>query len=1318
MVSFLIPDHNKRLKRISMAGLAVSLLLIDRLNLFTVDGVRRADIFIPLLLLIAIGSITVIYAIVKSISIARKPKAAPVEKNTKNKLSSNDYSKTVKIDYKDKSTGIGTGVIKIFQQIKDSLDDVQTLSDGYSHLLNLSCEQLEFDAAAAFIINPKGEMKICGHCGIKLRSREDYIISGTGKVSEIFETGFPRFLTNPSRIEGNCQKLFENFEAAWLLPLMPQGTPAGVLVFLHKEPPSLNEYYYPKLDFVGIAASWFYENHNNQILISKENKRNEMLLKTSLAISSSLDLDEVCNILTAKLGDYFGCSYSYILLSQGDTGKMYMQKFYSNRGGLTVSPEERIVDIEAMSWLQEIISLETPFLLEEKDLELYPEDDLIALKLFGCSDALIAPLKRAGKLTGILMMIEQRTEDRSALNRDVVDLSAALVAQAAAAIENASMYSMIKDKVSQLTTMIDVGQALNSDLDLIPFYNKVLDAISANFNISNCSFMLRDFDTDELYVVTTIGDYPEYQLGRRFRIGKEGITGYTAAQKETINVGDVSKDKRFIVSTGKTGSEMAVPVILHGNVVGILDVESSEKFAFLKREQDLLESLMDQVAAAMEKIRLKQVERERAAKLALTNSLVKKLSGILNRSELLSEAVKSLSEGFGFDLVAVFIPDRDEKLRLAQQCCRWGQGYEPGLTFSTDKGTLSNVFKQWKSYYQNDISPEESDDKIKGIKSRYSLPLVAGRNFHGVLDIQDRRPKAFSQIDLTTLQTIAEFLAVTLNNISLYSETVDTAERLSLVDQIIQAISATLDLEELFNQIVKSLSEITGYNWATLVFKEDQKYHAQSDYFKKHKDAIGEMPDIYNLEKYFEEVVKQSKPVYFNINEMSLTDSLHKYFYDQDINYIAISPLEHENKHIGFLLVGNPNPEGFRPQDNSLLYDVSQHLEIAISNAILYSELKKAYDRLAETQEKLIQTEKFKALGEVSAGIAHDFKNILAAIVGRVQLLTAAKDRGKDISEKVLFKNLEIIEKSADDGVHILSRINEFTKGKSENKFTEIRLGEIIEDTVEMTRPKWEDIQNDRTIKVKTRLTGDLCITGNRSEMVRVISNLILNAVDAISGDGNINIDAFIEAEYVILRVGDDGIGMDADTVKRIFDPYYTTKGRLGTGLGLAMVYAIINRHNGEITVESEPGIGTVFTIKLPAVIDSTAVTKASVLIVEDDDNLRNVLYDITKSMCDKVMLAGDHAQASDLLSKHSFDLVITDLGLPDRDGWKIIDIVKSASPDCKIVPMTGWNKEIKKQDLVSRGLTQILKKPFSMEQVKDLISQVNVRKVDAGKIA
>ena len=300
----------------------------------------------------------------------------------------------------------------------------------------------------------------------------------------------------------------------------------------------------------------------------------------------------------------------------------------------------------------------------------------------------------------------------------------------------------------------------------------------------------------------------------------------------------------------------------------------------------------------------------------------------------------------------------------------------------------------------------------------------------------------------------------------------------------------------------------------------------------------------------------------------------------------------------------------------------------------------------------------------------------------------------------------------------MLSRINEFTKSKSATKLTVIDLSDIIKDTVEMTRPKWEDVNTGKKIKVITDFRGNLSIKGNRSEMVEVFSNLIHNAVDAIKSEGIVKIEALGKSGYIYIKVADNGTGMDAETAKRIFDPYFTTKGHLGIGLGLSMVYAIVNRHGGEVSVDSTPGEGTVFTIKLAEMKDSVTKTEVSIMIVEDDGNLRSVLYDIFSEWSEDISLAESYSEASQFLSNKIFDLVLTDLGLPDQDGWKIADLIQSTSPDCFIVPMTGWNEEISKQELMSRGLTEILKKPFNIQQVENLLNKSAQRKVDAEKIA
>lgn len=1282
--------------------------------------VQQAEAFLPVLLLIVLGFFTLLYGLFKNPRIRKKlllrtilPEVQP---------GAFDSGPVRESDYSAKNAGIGTGVVKIFQQIKDNISDIKTLSIAYRHLLSLACEHLDFDAAAAFIINEDGRIILCGNSGLKGGSYEDCYLEGTGMISDLFQADVPRYVTDFRALPGNCQKLFNKYQSGWLLPLMPQGIPAGIIVFCHGRAPAQIADYFPKLDFVNIAACWFYENHRNQHLIARENKRNEMLVKTSLAISSSLDLDQVSQVLVGRLGSAFGCSYSYLMIAQENRQEMFVQMYHSERGSSIFKPEERLIDISGIGWLNEIISLGNPVLLEAAEIESFPEQDTARLKIHGCSSALVAPLKHAGKLTGVLLMVEQRTARRAGLKKEVVDLTAALVGQASAAIENARMYSQISAKIAQLTTMFEVGQALNSDLDLIPFFEKVLNAISRNFKMSTCAFLLRDTDTNELYIASVVGQYPEDALGLRIKIGKEGITGHAAAAGTAVNVGNVQLDQRFIASTGHTGSELAVPVILKNKVVGVLDVESDQKYAFSRRDEELLESLMDQVAAAIEKIKLKQQERERASRLAITNALVKRLSGIVDRSELLAEAVKGLTEGFGFDLAAIFIPDAKGELYLAKQSCRSGYGYEPGAVPNDEAGLITRAAQTKISCYidrikETESAPGSAAAGIDGVKSRYCLPLVAGINFHGVIDIQDRRPRALSQIDRSALQTIADFLGVTLNNISLYRETIDKAERLSLVGQINQAISATLDIKDLFDRIVKSLAEVTGYRWVTLVFKEPLTVYGGGEYLRSHSQTIEEIPTIDCLGQCFEEVAKSGKSAYYDIDRLALTDPLKSYFYKNGISHLAISPIRREQKTPGYLMVGNPNPEGFRPQDHALLRDVSQHLEIALNNAMLYSELKAAYHRLGETQEKLIQSEKFKALGEVAAGIAHDFKNILAAIGGRVQMLTLAKKQNHDIPESMLIKSLDVIEKSATDGVHILSRINEFTKGRQKRKHSAIRLSEIIEDTKEMTRSNWENPESNKRISILTDYAGDDLIMGDRAEIVEVLSNLIINAVDAIKEDGTIRINTRTAKAKIIVTVQDDGEGIDQKILKRIFDPFFTTKERLGTGLGLAMVYAIVDRHDGEISVDSSPGKGALFTIKFPRV-DALSVTKRpAVLIVEDDPNLREAMNELIEELGGRAALAAGYAEAESLIKAESFDMVLTDLGLSGKSGWEVIDLVKAKLPNCLIVPMTGWQDDLNSQELRSKGLSEVLAKPFDINQVQQLFNKIKNREKDASRV-
>mgnify|MGYP000464240241 CR=1 FL=1 len=1208
------------------------------------------------------------------------------------------------------TSGIGTGVIHLFQLIKDNIGEDKTFVAGYCHLLGLACEHLGFDAAAAFVMDQHGKLALKGFHNLQYEPSDRLSIEPDNLIREMSRYEVPRFYDDPAQLPPPVAAMFKEYSAAWLVPLIPNRQFAGILIFAHKRVPSQREIYFPKLDFIGIAAGWFYENHNKERLIEKENKKNAMLVNTSLAISSSLELDEVCRVLVTHLGGAFGCSFSYVMLNSDSTSDMYVQAYYSERGGEIFTAEERMLSVDGMSWLQEIVMMGTPTLLEADDIAKLPDKDASLLKIKGSAKTLIAPLKHAGKLTGILIMVEQRSAERTRLDNEVVDLCAALVAQAAAAIANARLYLMVSDRVAQIKTMFDVGLALNSDLDLIPFFEKVLNAISENFKFSTCSFFTRDFDTDELCLTSITGGYPENVFGKRLAIGKEGITGFAAATGKIINVGDVSKDERFVVSTGNTASELAVPVILNGVVVGVLDVESDRKYAFGKREEDLLASIADQVAAAYEKIKLKQLEKERAQKLALINGLVKRLSGMLDESQLLDEAVKGLTEGFGFDHAAVFVPTESGALSLARQSCRYGDGYEPGTCFEMGEGLIGKAALQMTSMLADDMKVAQEEDSIGGIRSRFCLPLIAGYDFFGVLDLNDRRLNSFSSIDVSTIQTFAEFLAVAISNIKLYRGILEKANRLALVDRIYQAISATLEIDELFHRIAKTMSELTDFHMSALVIKNDAGYSVHSEYMKEGggPNRNGGGLDFGSLKIEFEKVLSSGESLFVPAGSLEAAVETRDYFLSRGINYLAICPIRQRNAIKGFLVVGNTKAEGFSGQDKDLLRDVSAHLEIALNNAQLYSEIKDAYVRLNDAQEKLIQAERLKALGEVAAGIAHDFKNILAAVVGRAQLLRHSLAEKGTIPEETLVKGLKVIEKSATDGVNILSRINEFTKNKSEAIHTAINLGEIINDSIEMARARWEGPGCQKSIEISTKFGGDLQVQGDRAQMIEVFNNLILNAVDAIGKEGKIGVTAETIGDEIKISVSDDGSGMEPQVVKRIFDPFFTTKGRNGTGLGLTMAYAIIKGHNGEITVESSPGRGTTFHITLPRIPERRyAGGGLDFAVLSGSGPFVEKILNLIAESGHRGEITPDIKSLKRLIGAGSIRAVIVDIDSPGGEASGLVERLRTEFRNLPIIPVTSDSSRARAYEAVWDETFCLKNEPSDLERFNALVGKI-----------
>jgi PAS domain S-box-containing protein len=377
-------------------------------------------------------------------------------------------------------------------------------------------------------------------------------------------------------------------------------------------------------------------------------------------------------------------------------------------------------------------------------------------------------------------------------------------------------------------------------------------------------------------------------------------------------------------------------------------------------------------------------------------------------------------------------------------------------------------------------------------------------------------------------------------------------------------------------------------------------------------------------------------------------------------------------------------------------------------------------------EERLLQSEKLKSLGELAGGVAHNFNNILAIILGRTQLLRRnvgtppdKKERRKFVEE--LRKSLDIIEKASFDGADTVRRIQEFSRKKSEDynnkNFIDVDLNEIINSTVEFTKVKWQDESVTKGIKISiTKELDSLTpVAGNPAELREVFINLINNAVDALLQGGTIRVKTFMDNDNVVGVIEDTGVGIPKDVQDKIFDPFFTTKGVQATGLGMSVSYGIINRHQGTISIKSGEGEGTSVTIKIPkregVVYEqkskeslSKDQKKATILVVEDEEDVRELLKDILTDGGHTVEFTPDGRKGIELFQLKKFDMVFTDLGMPGMSGWQVAEQIKKINKNTPVVLITGWEVQEKGRELEKSGVDTVVKKPFRVNEILELV--------------
>ena len=378
-------------------------------------------------------------------------------------------------------------------------------------------------------------------------------------------------------------------------------------------------------------------------------------------------------------------------------------------------------------------------------------------------------------------------------------------------------------------------------------------------------------------------------------------------------------------------------------------------------------------------------------------------------------------------------------------------------------------------------------------------------------------------------------------------------------------------------------------------------------------------------------------------------------------------------------------------------------------------ELREAYDELRETQRQLIDQERQRALSEMASGIAHDFNNALSTIRGFSELLLNSPEKASN--REILYRYLHYIDTAASHAAETVRRMRKFYRPADDQDVHErLNVNALVEEALSMTRPRWEHEAQaqGRKISMLREFQDVPTVRGSESELHEMVTNLIFNAVDAIEEEGTITVATRPDNEHVILEVRDTGRGMDAETRNHCLDPFFTTKVETGTGLGLSVTQGIVRRHEGDIEIESEVGVGTTVRASLPAAKSGMRQEKAprerdlpdglKVLVVEDDNVQRELLAEILGSEGHTVELAADGREGIEKFDAGWYNLVITDRAMPEMNGDEVAQLVKERAPEKPVIMLTGFGEMMDAADETPDGVDVVVSKPVGLMKLKEAI--------------
>ncbi len=560
------------------------------------------------------------------------------------------------------------------------------------------------------------------------------------------------------------------------------------------------------------------------------------------------------------------------------------------------------------------------------------------------------------------------------------------------------------------------------------------------------------------------------------------------------------------------------------------------------------------------------------------------------------------------------------------------------------------------------------------------------------------------------------------------------AEWLEALNTITTQIARKNDLESILRIVMKYLNNNFSHSIAGVGLFNNKGTsftikHIEYNNLENIDNMLVDSETVFNIDNKNKSFLLSKKPglFYINLNKdqpESGSSYFDKYLVNLQLNNltnILFMPLFSDDNLVGQLFLVDKSDFNLNKAKKYFLNNLAENISVSIHNFRLYEKIISSYKKLGKAQEAMKEQERLKAMGQVASGITHDINNILSPITLYTEALIETEP---GISERGR-KYLGTIQKAVSDIENVTQRLRSFYKKDDESNMEDVLISEIFMDVIELVRPKYEakTIDSGYEVNIEIQLADpDMRLVCVKSDLRESLINCIFNSADAIDKKGTIILKGKYTSKNIIISVEDNGKGMSEEEKRRCIEPFYTTKGINGTGLGLAGVFGMINRHGGKLDIFSRPDIGTSINMIFPinnqvkTLHSETEYSKEcgpfKILCVDDDPRILNALSELLTIDGHSIVTTDNGTNAlyefrKNIESKDPFEIVITDLGMPGMSGYELAKELKILDPGIPVVLLSGWSNIVKGGIDIPENIDAVLEKPPRMNVIRKILNEM-----------